>query len=540
MNYWHMRLYPGRKLPKEEKEKYTKQALDAGVIGLDWGCGDLDPNTMEVYEKLKNKLVCEFNEEEKELFRELIHNENCGFPGEKESAIFGHFEYFCKEMKEGDIVLITIPVEEGSKPVALVRITSGPFFVSPETDEVWFSHRRKVEILYSWPEDTSDRCSLRRAPTVMPLTNKNTNPYKIIERKLKEINILKKLESLVKILKCQKQIILYGPPGTGKTYLAKQIAAKMLGLEPEAGVNEKHPENKDFQKAHLGSTEEPSKAKGKWALVQFHPSYHYEDFVRGIEVKAQGSGVLYEVADRIFVQMCNEAKNWCDSNCPDKEREECQRDECVKYILIIDEINRANLAAVLGELIYALEYRDEPVRLPYGDDYLKIPPNLYIIGTMNTADRSIGHIDYAVRRRFAFVQVLPDEEVITQYYQDKNENLGKAALNLFKAVEKLFDKDDCLSPDYHKEDVQPGHSYFLAEDIEELAFKFAYQVWPLLKEYCKDGVFLCENCTIELNGQSFPLKDNITPEKILETVRGLISNFEEKSDENAKETDETE
>ena len=165
---------------------------------------------------------------------------------------------------------------------------------------------------------------------------------------------------------------------------------------------------------------------------------------------------------------------------------------------------------------------------------------------MNTADRSIGHIDYAIRRRFAFVQVLPDKDVIERYY-DKNPRLKEAAKALFDAVEKLF-KDGCLSPDYHKEDVQPGHSYFLARDIDELAFKFAYQVWPLLKEYCKDGVLLCENCKIELNGQVFPLKDKatsedkdkkdrVTSEDIFEAVRGLIKEASEESKSEEPESD---
>lgn len=134
---------------------------------------------------------------------------------------------------------------------------------------------------------------------------------------------------------------------------------------------------------------------------------------------------------------------------------------------------------MLGELIYALEYRGEPVTTMYefeGERQIILPKNLYIIGTMNTADRSVGHIDYAIRRRFAFVSVLPDEKII------ENEQ----ALNIFKEVVRLFEEH--LSADFQKEDVMIGHSYFLVKDKAALAIKLEYEIKPILKEYLKDGV----------------------------------------------------
>ncbi|TRO67561.1 hypothetical protein FGM01_03430 [Christiangramia sabulilitoris] len=153
-----------------------------------------------------------------------------------------------------------------------------------------------------------------------------------------------------------------------------------------------------------------------------------------------------------------------------------------KYVLIIDEINRANLPSVLGELIYALEYRGTPVDGMYeykGSRSLTVPPNLYIIGTMNTADRSVGHIDYAIRRRFAFIDVLPKEEVIT----------NADAKKLFKEVTSLF-LNGTLASDFNSKDVQLGHSYFLADSKEELQNKFQYEVLPILNEYVNDGILL--------------------------------------------------
>lgn len=165
-----------------------------------------------------------------------------------------------------------------------------------------------------------------------------------------------------------------------------------------------------------------------------------------------------------------------------------------KFVLIIDEINRANLPAVLGELIYALEYRGEKVESIYpidDDKTLIIPPNLYIIGTMNTSDRSIGHIDYAIRRRFAFIDILP-----------KVLEGDKFELGLFKKVSALFIQNfdeyvqdntvelklsEHLSEEFKPEDVWLGHSYFIKGE-GDFSLRTKYEIVPLLKEYVKDGI----------------------------------------------------
>ncbi len=165
-----------------------------------------------------------------------------------------------------------------------------------------------------------------------------------------------------------------------------------------------------------------------------------------------------------------------------------QENEKLKnYVLIIDEINRANLSSVLGELIYALEYRGESVESMYaidGANKLVLPPNLYIIGTMNTADRSVGHIDYAIRRRFAFVDILP---------KDLSEEEGVSFdSKLFYDVEKLFDKN--LSSEFEKKEVQLGHSYFIdkSEEGGSMFIRLEYEIKPILLEYVKDGVLIGE------------------------------------------------
>jgi 5-methylcytosine-specific restriction protein B len=208
-------------------------------------------------------------------------------------------------------------------------------------------------------------------------------------------------------------------------------------------------------------------ASGEYEIIQFHPAYSYEDFVRGIVAETTESGnVSYQVENKILADFAQKATDNPNGN----------------YVLIIDEINRANLPSVLGELIYALEYRNEPVTSMYeyeGEREIALPKNLFIIGTMNTADRSVGHIDYAIRRRFAFVDILPDENVIQ----------NPIAKNLFNEIKSLFG-NEFLSPDFKAKDVMIGHSYFLVKDTDELKIKLNYEIKPILREYLKDGIFL--------------------------------------------------
>ncbi len=262
----------------------------------------------------------------------------------------------------------------------------------------------------------------------------------------------------VDLLEFKKQIILQGPPGTGKTRLAKQIARFMIKNEMEPKIND---------------IEEQVK------IVQFHPSYSYEDFVRGIVAKSNGNHIEYITEDKLLINISKKAI----SN-PDK-----------KYILIIDEINRANLSSVLGELIYGLEYRGESVESMYADNNgnreIKLPKNLYIIGTMNTADRSIGHIDYAIRRRFAFTNILSNDNNVLSGFPN-----GEVIYN--RTVE-LF-TDTYISPEFNIDDIKIGHSYFIVENDskEELQNKLEFEIKPLLMEYVKDGI-LNENAIKIIN-----------------------------------------
>ncbi len=158
------------------------------------------------------------------------------------------------------------------------------------------------------------------------------------------------------------------------------------------------------------------------------------------------------------------------------------------YVLIIDEINRSNLSSVLGELIYAMEYRGKRVASMYevdGSTDLILPPNFYIIGTMNTADRSVGRIDYAIRRRFAFVDVIPKD-----LSSEPNVVFNKL---LFDKIGLLFDTN--ISPEFEKKEVQLGHSYFIEKSAEggSMSIRLQYEIKPILLEYVKDGILVGEN-----------------------------------------------
>jgi 5-methylcytosine-specific restriction protein B len=228
-------------------------------------------------------------------------------------------------------------------------------------------------------------------------------------------------------------------------------------------------------------TVEERQDKAYKKIIQFHPSFSYEDFVRGIVARPnpEGDGILYDAENRIFGDFAKTA----------------MLDPANKYVLIIDEINRANLSSVLGELIYALEYRDRELESMYeseGSNAITVPSNLYIIGTMNTADRSVGHIDYAIRRRFAFVDILP---------RDLSESLGEDFNKaLFDEVAALF-TFKYLSPEFRASEVQLGHSYFIKHFEKDLSGKknpakpynfqlrIKYEILPILREYLRDGVF---------------------------------------------------
>lgn len=281
------------------------------------------------------------------------------------------------------------------------------------------------------------------------------------------------MNKIIEIWQQKKNIILQGAPGTGKTYSTAELAVRMIENE---GNDAAYSSRSEWMEAYHRLLD-----AGCIRFVTFHQSLDYEDFVVGIRPSIdEQRGIVYEVQDGVFKQICSEAEQ-----CPEQP-----------YVLIIDEINRGNVSKVFGELITLLEAdkrRGEPnelsLSLPHSkpsDPPFSVPRNLYILGTMNTTDRSVGTLDYALRRRFAFITCPAKREQIERYYQGKsNGDLKRKALELFDSVEAFLGKKNL---EFDLEDLMVGHSYFMAESLDCLNDKLEYEIIPLIREYEKDGL----------------------------------------------------
>ena len=238
------------------------------------------------------------------------------------------------------------------------------------------------------------------------------------------------LQSWIKAVERKGQAIFYGPPGTGKTFVAERLARHLI-----------------------------SDGDGFLELVQFHPSYAYEDFIQGIRPKpGRNGGLDYSTVPGRFLEFCQKAQS--------------RKGTC---ILIIDEINRSNLSRVFGELMYLLEYRDREVPLS-GGGRLRVPGNVRIIGTMNTADRSIALVDHALRRRFAFISLRPDYEVLKRFHAGTGYN-----------VEGLITTLKRLNSQINDQHYEIGITFFLRADLKtQIEAIWTMEIEPYLEEYFFD------------------------------------------------------
>ena len=222
------------------------------------------------------------------------------------------------------------------------------------------------------------------------------------------------LRNIQRLLQDKRQVVFYGPPGTGKTYVALELARHFAGAEDATG------------------------------LVQFHPSYAYEDFVEGFRPADQNGQPGFQLREGPLKRIANKARAQPDAT----------------HVLVIDEINRGNVARVFGELYFLLEYRDREISLQYSEDPFSLPENLWFIATMNTADRSIALVDAALRRRFRFVEFSPHEPPIKDLLRDW---LGKHKPD-FLWVADLVELANSKLPDRH---LAIGPSYFMHDELDE-------------------------------------------------------------------------
>ena len=244
------------------------------------------------------------------------------------------------------------------------------------------------------------------------------------------VNFLEEIELL---LKDKKQVIFQGPPGTGKTFVARALAERLAGSKERVG------------------------------LVQFHSSYAYEDFVQGFRPKMiDSTQVGFELRDGPLLRAAKQAGD----------------EPNTKHFLVIDELNRGNLGKVFGELYFLLEYRDSEITLQYSDKPFSLPKNLYIIGTMNTADRSIALVDLALRRRFYFVEFHPDEEpikgLLRRWLAKNAPDMEWVAGVVNRANEKLDHRHAVIGP-----------SYFMRENLDQGVFAriWKHNVLPYIEEH---------------------------------------------------------
>ncbi|MDI6893791.1 MAG: AAA family ATPase [Bacillota bacterium] len=306
------------------------------------------------------------------------------------------------------------------------------------------------------------------------------------------------------ILERKGQVILYGPPGTGKTYWAEWTARELAA---------RHAFGKPFGDLASVQKEEvvgsAGEAGGLVRMCCFHPAFGYEDFIEGYRPQNIEGQLSFTLQDGIFKRLCRDA-----AARPDR-----------RFYLVIDEINRGDIPRIFGELLTVLEKsrRSQPILLPLSGEILRVPENVYIISTMNTADRSIALLDTALRRRFGFIELMPDPGVLADAVVE--------GIPLGRWLEALNERI-CEHIGRDARNLQIGHSYLLhrgrpVTTFEQLVRVLRDDILPLLQEYCYEDYATLENILgnrlVDLPRQRFreePFDPN-RKEELLEALRAI-------------------
>lgn len=367
--------------------------------------------------------------------------------------------------RDGDIVLAC----DGATVLGIGRIAGSYFHQSEGNDD---ANRRPIEWLdigeWKMPQQEQLRSSFRplgKYPENLVEAERRILYPQLMVPEIKRVTTTPRLEGTVghiqQVLDRKAQVILYGPPGTGKTFWAEK-AARELASYVAFGM--------PF--ADLGADERKKVVGGDGIeaplvrMCTFHPAYGYEDFLEGYRPCDSDGKLSFVLRNGIFVDLCKDA----------------QADPSHKYFLIIDEINRGDIPRIFGELLTVLEKskRDRPVLLPLSGRPFAVPKNVFVIGTMNTADRSIALLDTALRRRFGFIELMPDSSVL--------KNASVAGIPLGPWLDALNSRI-IHSIGHDARNLQIGHSYFMEGDQPIMSFDKLSRVLqddllPLLEEYC--------------------------------------------------------
>lgn len=388
----------------------------------------------------------------------------CKYDNKTASRKAGEIVRFYNGIEIGDVVVAVL----GEKVYGIGQVSGNYEYVEDRP----YSHCKNVD----WIKTFKEPIQLPK-PSAGKLTS--CFPYKDmenimeIERLINEENIeaddkpeisLSSLTGIVadieSVIGRKKQVVLYGPPGTGKTYYAEKACSELASRNIfRKSFNSL---SQDERNAIVGN----GRTNGVVRMCCFHPSYGYEDFIEGIKPRVSNQQTIFEPKDGIFKKICSDA-----AEHPNK-----------KFYLIIDEINRGDISRIFGELIMLIENgkRGKQIILPLSNEPFSVPENVYIVGTMNTADRSIALLDVALRRRFGFIELMPDYSLL--------EGIEFDGLPLAGWLKELNARI-CEYIGKDARNLQIGHSYFLEKEkaiIDQEKFKriIKEDIIPLIEEYC--------------------------------------------------------
>lgn len=369
---------------------------------------------------------------------------------------------FANDMKPGDVVF----AKKGKRLIIGRGVVESDYYF--DQNRKMYNNVRKVKWTHKGLWKFPDALALKTLTDVTPYTDYVDRLESLFEDVVDKVvknptydaaNFLKEVymnendyETLTALLQTKKNVILQGAPGVGKTFAAKRLAYSIMGVKDVSRV----------------------------MMVQFHQSYSYEDFIMGFRPSETG----FELKNGAFYKFCKDAEIDSDND----------------YFFIIDEINRGNLSKIFGELFMLIEgdKRDQKIQLLYSDEKFSVPRNVYIIGMMNTADRSLAMLDYALRRRFAFFEMKPsfDSKGFKNYQNSLNSEKFNHLINCVKGLNEAIVADESLG-----EGFCIGHSYFcnLNEGSDQaLSAIVEFELIPLLKEYWFDEPTKVRNWTDSL------------------------------------------